>query len=130
MVSVKTFFGGFYMTIGEIAKRSGLPESTLRYYEKKGLLRVARDSAGRRAYQEGDAAWIQFICRLKETGMPLRDIRRYSELRYAGESTMGERLDMLQQHRDYVLEQQRTWEESLQKLDEKIAFYRQSIYRR
>lgn len=115
------------MTIGEIAKRSGLPESTLRYYEKKGLLRVARDGAGRRAYQEGDVAWIQFICRLKETGMPLRDIRRYSDLRYAGDATVPERLEMLRRHRAYVLDQRRRWDEYLENLDGKIALYERSI---
>ena len=76
------------MTIGEASRRTGLPESTLRYYEKRGLLRAARDGGGRRDYGEEDLAWIAFLCRLKETGMPLREIRRYAELRYAGPSTM------------------------------------------
>ena len=115
------------MTIGEIAKETGLPESTLRYYERKGLIRVARDRAGRRAYPESDIEWVRFIRRLKETGMPLRDIRRYADLRYTGDATMGERLDMLLLHREYVLEQQNKWAEYLQNLDGKINFYRQSI---
>ena len=67
------------MTIGAMARRTGLTESTLRYYEKKGLIHVARDGGGRRDYDEGDVAWIAFLCRLKETGMLLRDIRRYAE---------------------------------------------------
>lgn len=115
------------MTIGEIAKETGLPESTLRYCERKGLIRVARDRAGRRAYPESDIEWVRFIRRLKETGMPLRDIRRYADLRYTGDATMGERLDMLLLHREYVLEQQHKWAEYLQNLDDKINFYRQSI---
>lgn len=115
------------MTIGEMARRTGLTESTLRYYEKKGLLRVSRDGAGRRDYREEDAAWIRFLCRLKETGMPLKAIRRYSELRYAGESTMPERLEMLCLHREYVLEQRRRWDECLENLDEKIGFYEQAV---
>lgn len=115
------------MTIGEISEKTGLPESTLRYYEKKGLLRVARDGGGRRDYREGDIAWIQFLLRLKETGMPLKEIRRYSELRYAGDVTMPQRLEMLRTHREYVLDQRRRWDESLHHLDEKIALYEQSI---
>ena len=114
------------MTIGEISEKTGLPESTLRYYEKKGLLRVARDASGRRAYGEGDIAWIQFLRRLKETGMPLKAIRRYSELRYAGPSTMPQRLEMLRSHREYVLDQRRRWDECLRHLDGKIDFYRQA----
>lgn len=115
------------MTIGEISEKTGLPESTLRYYEKKGLLRAARNGAGRRDYREGDIAWIQFLRRLKETGMPLKEIRRYSELRYAGSSTLPQRLEILQAHREYVLEQRRRWDEYLKNLDEKIRFYEQAV---
>ena len=114
------------MTIGEMSRRTGLPESTLRYYEKQELLRVSRDSAGRRNYAGEEVAWIQFLRRLKETGMPLKDIRRYSELRYAGEGTMPERLEMLRRHREYVLNQRRRWDEYLENLDEKIGIYEQS----
>ena len=105
------------MTIGEIAKKTNLPESTLRYYEKKGLIRVARDNCGRREYEESDIEWIKFIRRLKETGMRLRDIQTYSELRYCGKTTMPERLKILEAHRKYVLEQQLKWNEYLQNLD-------------
>ena len=105
------------MTIGAMAQRTGLTESKLRYYEKKGLLQVARDGGGRRDYDEGDVEWVAFICRLKETGMLLRDIRRYAELRARGRSTMAERLA-------YVQEQQEKWMEHLNRLEDKIAFYR------
>lgn len=115
------------MTIGEIAEKTNLTESTLRYYEKKGLIRVARNSVGRREYEESDIEWIKFIRRLKETGMLLRDIQKYSELRYCGKSTMPERLEILEVHREYVLEQQIKWNEYLQNLDDKIEFYKQSI---
>ena len=74
-----------------------------------------------------DVEWIKFIRRLKETGMLLKDIKYYSELRYAGISTMPERLEILQLHRNYVLHQQLKWNEYLQNLDHKIAFYQESI---
>ena len=109
------------MTIGEIAKKTDLSESTLRYYEKKGLLRVGRDHNGRRDYEESDIAWIKFIRRLKETGMLLKEIRRYAQLRYRGETTMPEK------HRKYILKQLKKWNEYLQNLDDKIAFYQESI---
>ena len=115
------------MTIGAMAQRTGLSESTLRYYEKKGLIYVARDQGGRRSYDERDVEWIGFICRLKETGMILRDIRHYAELRYQGRSTMPERLAMLELHRVYVLEQQEKWAGHLKKLEDKIIFYQAEI---
>ncbi|MDE7339968.1 MAG: MerR family transcriptional regulator [Lachnospiraceae bacterium] len=117
------------MTIGEIAEKTNLPESTLRYYEKKGLIKVVRDGNGRRDYEESDIEWIKFIRRLKETGMLLKDIELYSRLRYRGSSTMPERLEILQEHRKYVLDQQMKWAEYLQNLDDKIGFYKQAIER-
>jgi len=115
------------MKIGEIANKTNLPASTLRYYEKKRLLKVDRDKNGRRYYKESDIEWIKFIRRLKETGMLIKDIQHYSELRYVGSITMPERLQILQLHRNYVLEQQLKWTEYLQNLDDKIEFYQQSI---
>lgn len=115
------------MTIGEIAEKTDLPESTLRYYEKKGLIKVARDGNGRRDYEENDIEWIKFIRRLKETGMLLKDIEQYSELRYRGSSTMPERLEILREHRKYVLGQQEKWKEYLRNLDDKIDFYQHTI---
>lgn len=115
------------MTIRQISEKTNLPESTLRYYEKKGLIRVSRDKNGRRDYEESDIEWIKFIRRLKETGMLLKDIQLYSDLRYRGKSTTPERLNILQSHRRYVLEQQMKWEEYLKNLDNKIEFYKQSI---
>ncbi len=115
------------MRIGEMAKAAAISEYTLRYYEKKGLIRVRRDDASRRCFDESDIEWIKFIKRLKDTGMLLKDIKEYSRLRYEGNTTMPKRLEMLEKHREYVLEQQKKWAEYLSNLDDKIAFYRDSI---
>ena len=116
------------MTIVEIAAKTNLPASTLRYYEKMGLIRVARNVNGQRSYAESDITWISFIRHLKETGMKLCDIQKYAKLRYAGASTMPERLAMLVLHRQYVLEQQQKWQEYGCNLEEKIAFYKREIH--
>lgn len=112
------------MTIGEIAHQTGISESALRFYEKKGLIRVKRDANGRRNYTEQDIEWIKFIQRLKDTGMLLCDIQKYAELRYLGDVTMWERLSLLEQHRTYVLDELQKWKENLENLDQKISFYR------
>lgn len=114
------------MKIGELSRAAGISEYTLRYYEQKGLIRVKRDHAGRRDYEESDIEWIKFIKRLKDTGMLLRDIKEYSRLRYEGDATMQERQQMLEKHREYVLFQQKIWAEYLDNLDDKIAFYKES----
>ena len=115
------------MRIGEMGEAVGISEYTLRYYEKKGLIRVRRDDVGRRCYDESDIEWIKFIKRLKDTGMLLKDIKEYSRLRYEGNATMPERLKMLEKHREYVLEQQKKWAEYLDNLEDKIVFYKESI---
>ena len=117
------------MRIGEMAKATGISEYTLRYYEKKGLIRVRRDDAGRRCYDESDIEWIKFIKRLKDTGMPIKEIKHYAELRAIGDPTLSERMEMLVQHRQALNEQITRLQEHKIKLDEKIEFYRNEIER-
>ena len=112
------------MQIGEFSRITGIGAYTLRYYEKKGLIRVERDPGGRRDYREADVEWVKFIKRLKDTGMLLRDIKYYSDLRYAGDQTMPERMELLLWHLSFVEEQQRKWEEYRKNLDDKIEIYR------
>ena len=87
------------MYISEIAKLSGLSIHTLRYYEKEGLLsNISRNSAGRRAYSDSDIAWLEWIQRLKSTGMSLADIKQFSQLRSQGDASLGDRKNMLIDH--------------------------------
>jgi len=62
-------------TVGEMAKLLGVPTSTLRYYDKEGLLPfVERSPGGMRLFQDKDHEWLQIINCLKKTGMPLEEI--------------------------------------------------------
>lgn len=111
------------MKIGEFSKRTGLPVSTLHFYERKGLISPERNASGHREYDEVDLSWFAFIERLKETGMPLAQIRGYADLRVQGDSTLKERRDMLIDHRERVLKEMARWRENLSHLDDKIAYY-------
>lgn len=115
------------MKIGEFSRRTGLPASTLHFYERKGLISPERNASGHRDYDESDLAWIAFIERLKETGMPLAQIKRYADLRARGDSTLKERLGMLVAHRDRVLDEMAKWQENLSHLDDKIAHYESEL---
>lgn len=115
------------MTIGEFSAVTGIVESTLRYYEKKGIIRIARDNNNNRNYSEADITWVQFIQKLKDTGMQLKDIQKYSDLRHEGDSTMPERLEMLKVHKKYVEEQCARWERYAKNLDDKIDYYKENI---
>ena len=70
------------LTIAEAAQETGLTTHTLRYYERDGLMlaSVDRSVSGHRRYSERDLTWIEMITRLRSTGMPIRDVRRYAEL--------------------------------------------------
>jgi len=73
------------LTISEVAERTGLTRHTLRYYERDGLmLGVGRAGSGHRRYSERDLGWIELITKLRATGMPIREVRRYAELVRAG----------------------------------------------
>ena len=111
------------MTIGEFSEKTGISCSALRYYEEKGLIRVKRDFGNRRIFDENDIEWVKFLQRLKNTGMQLKDMKQYSDLRYQGDETMQERLLLLQRHRRFVDEKMKLWKEYSDNLDEKIRWY-------
>ena len=116
-------------SIGEFSKLTGLGIHTLRYYEQEGLIAPERNSSNRRCYSDKDLAWIEFIKRLKDTGMPIKEIQHYAKLRAEGDPTLRERMEMLTAHREALNEQIRQLQEHLTKLDDKIDFYRQEIDR-
>ena len=93
--------------------------------KKKGLLFVKRGQNGCRNYLAEDREWVQFLCKLKATGMLLRDIKRYAQLRYNGDGTIAERLELLLKHQVYVAEEVHKWQQYSENLQAKIAVYQE-----
>ncbi len=116
-----------FYTIGAFSEKTNLTAHTLRYYEKEQLLAPNRSDNGRRYYTEQDVNWIVFIKRLKETGMPIKQIKKYAQLRAMGDITLQERMLLLQNHRRFVLEKMAQWQENLDKLEHKIDYYQAKI---
>ena len=114
-------------SIGEFSRITGLGIHTLRYYEQEKLIYPQRNSSNRRRYSDKDLSWINFIKRLKDTGMPIKEIRLYAELRAAGSKTLNKRLEMLIRHRQALNKEIIQLQEHQTKLDEKIEFYRLEI---
>ncbi|GHJ13835.1 MerR family transcriptional regulator [Micromonospora sp. NBC_01392] len=115
------------LSVGEAAQRVGLTTYTLRWYEQEGLVApVGRDSAGRRRYTEADVNWLFLLLRLRRTGMPVRDMRRYAELARQGDRTLGARRALFEAHRARVLARMAELTEDLKALDHKIDLYRQA----
>ncbi len=116
-------------SIGEFSRLTNLGIHTLRYYEHENLITPKRNSSNRRCYSDKDLAWTYFIKRLKDTGMPIKEIQRYAKLRAKGDLTLNERMEMLTVHRESLNEQIKALQEHMAKLDDKIDFYRQEIER-
>lgn len=113
------------LTIAEAADATGLTTHTLRYYERDGLMLAAvdRSASGHRRYSERDLSWIQLITRLRATGMPIRDVRRYAALVRAGDGNEAERLALLTAHRARVETQLAEVTGHLRAIDHKIGIY-------
>ena len=113
-------------SIAEVARRTGLSIDTLRYYERIELLDPPdRDSAGRRTYSDGDVYWLEFLTKLRTTGMPIRLMREYAQLCREGLGTAARRRQLLAQHRAEVRERIAELNACLEALDWKIENYAQ-----
>ena len=117
------------LTIAEAAAQTGLTAHTLRYYERGGLMLAAPDRAtsGHRRYSERDLTWIELISRLRSTGMPIRDVRRYADLVRSGDGNEAERLALLKAHRRRVLQQLDEVRSHLGAIDHKIDLYEGAV---
>lgn len=111
-------------TISEVSKILEITTYTLRYYEKEGIVAPVRNANGERVYEESHLAWLRFVLRLKQTQMPIAQIRQYAQLYLEGEHTSQDRLNLLEEHRSSVQEQIRHLTETEKMLNDKIANYK------
>lgn len=111
------------MTIAEVADLLDISPHTLRYYERAGLVEVARDGNGHRVYHAKAVRRLVFLTRMRLSGMPMRDLQHYISLVDAGEHTTPDRLDILLEHRDTIRRRIRELTLSLAATEYKIATY-------
>ncbi|QJD83884.1 MerR family transcriptional regulator [Cohnella herbarum] len=111
-------------SINEVAKMFGLSAHTLRYYDKEGLMPfIGRNTSGNRMFTDTDLDWVALICCLKNTGMPIKEIKQYSDMCTQGRVTIDNRKSMLSVHREEVKKQINDLQKNLELIDSKIAFY-------
>ena len=112
------------LTIQDVTKATGLSAHTLRYYERIGLIHpIEREENTRRCYTADDVGWIDFLLKLRATGMSIKEMQRYAELQRQGDETLPERVEMLKSLRDRV-------ETRIEDLNEhlKLIYYKIDIY--
>lgn len=115
------------MKINEVSKRYNLNDSTLRYYEKVGLLNDIKRENGVRDYQDKDLDRIEFILCMKDAGLSIEQLRQYFDLVNEGDATLTKRKELLQQKRMLILEQMAKLQKSLDKVNFKIDYFEQKI---
>ena len=107
-----------FYTVGEIAKKLGIPASTLRYYDKEGLLPfVERSGSGIRMFKDSALEWLSVIECLKKA------IKKFVDWCMEGDATIAQRLELIDRQRDEVLSQLAKLNETLDILNYKHWYY-------
>lgn len=115
-------------SIGEVSKKLNLSISTIRYYDKEGLLPfIERKASGVRIFSEADLSMLELIECLKKTGMPIKDIKQFSIWCTQGDLSLKERYNMFIERRKIVEQQIAELQQSLQIIDYKCQYYKTAI---
>ncbi|WP_270447352.1 MerR family transcriptional regulator [Lactobacillus delbrueckii] len=114
--------------IGEVAQKTNIPASTLRYYDKHGLLPfVDRDKNGQRSFKDNDFNFLQVIQCMKQCGMSLKEIREFVDLCMIGDVTLVKRYDLLSREEAKVQEQIDMLQQQLDFLHYKMWYYKTAV---
>ena len=114
-------------TISEAAQKTGLPPSTIRFYDKEGLLPNIKRKNGIRVFEDMDLRLMGLLTCLKNTGMPIKRIREYVELTSKGDDTLQERYEIIKAQRQFVLDQIEQLQYYLEELDFKDWYYNKAL---
>lgn len=115
-------------SIGEAAQKAGISASTLRYYEKEGLLpSIKRDKNGIRSFTDEDLQSLRIIECLKATEMPIKDIRKFIDLCADGDNSLQERYELFLDRKAAVQKQIAELQEVAKVIDFKCWYYKTAI---
>lgn len=115
---------GDVMTIKEVSEKYGISQDTLRYYERVGMIPpVTRTPSGIRNYTDEDVKWVEMALCMRGAGLPVEVMIEYLKLFQKGDETIPARLDLLTEQREVLLEQKKQIEQTLDRLNYKIARY-------
>lgn len=115
-------------SIGTAAKMTGVPASTIRYYEREGLLpSLGRSEGGQRTFESEDIEALEMIGCLKKSGMPVRDIALFMERCAEGDGTLRERLEMFLERRTAVRQQMAELQQTLDVIEYKCWYYQTAV---
>ncbi len=115
-------------TIKEVSEMTNLSISTLRYYDKMGLLpSLERKQSGYRVFSDGDIEMLKIIDSFKKAGLQIKDMQQYISLVFQGESTLQERYQIFLNQEKVIEEKISELEQALKVTRMKIGYYQQAI---
>ncbi|MBP2649474.1 MAG: adhR 2 [Firmicutes bacterium] len=116
------------MMIAEVSEKFDVPQDTLRYYERIGLIpRVNRNKSGNRDYMEEDCKWVEFIKCMRGAGLPIEVLIEYVGLFQQGDETIETRKRLLIEQRKQLITRIEDMKKTLERLDYKITVYEQAV---
>lgn len=114
-------------TIGQVSQMTGLPVSTLRYYDQQGLFPELRKESGIRKFTDRELDILKMVECLKSSGLELRDIRQFIHWCAEGSSTYPQRKAMFLRQKEAVEAEIQSLEKTLHMLRFKCWYYEQAI---
>ncbi|WP_231444638.1 MerR family transcriptional regulator [Brevibacterium zhoupengii] len=114
---------GSELSISEVCELLGITAHTARYYERAGLIEVPRSQSDHRTYDQATVERLDFLVRMRTSGMGISELRRYVDLVRAGEATTEQRLQIMLDQRERIVSQLHELELALLTTDYKIAKY-------
>lgn len=114
-------------TIGQISEMSGIPISTLRYYDKEGLFPNLQRISGIRRFNEEEIEALRVIECLKKSGLEIKDIKQFMMWCAEGSSTYPKRRELFMRQKEVVEKEIQKMNAVLDMLNFKCWYYEQAI---
>ena len=112
-------------SIGEVSELLSISISTLRYYDKEGLLPLVNRTSGNiRVFNEADIECLKMIECLKTTGMQLKDIKLFFQWCEEGDSTIEKRYQLFLKQKEKTEQQIALLQKALNRVNYKCEYYR------
>lgn len=115
-------------TIKQVSNMLNIPATTLRYYDKEGLLPyIERRGSGYRIFSESDIDMLRLIECLKATGMSIKDIKQFVDWTKLGDASLKERHDMFLERKRVVEEQMEALQKTMDLISYKCWYYETAL---
>lgn len=114
-------------SIKEVADMMGVSTATLRYYDKEGLLPGVKRVNGIRVFEDKDFKWLRVLNCLKNTNMPIKEIKKYVELSKKGDKTLKERYEMILKQEERIQNDIKQFKHYLKEVEFKKNYYEEAI---